>query len=105
MTTLTTLHSRAEVTTAAPARYAKQLVSHLSRKVTFTIDGDTSTVQLGEATGQVVVGDTFLVLLASGSDEQAVAQVEDVLGRHLERFGARDALTVSWTRSTQQQVS
>ncbi len=104
MTTTTTLHSRADVTTAAPARYAKQLVSHLSRKVTFTTDGETSTVRLGEATGQVVVGDGVLVLLASGPDEEDVSQVEDVLGRHLERFGARDALAVTWTRSNQQQT-
>ena len=100
MTATSTLHSRADVTTAAPARYAKQLVSHLSRKVAFTTDGDTSTVRLGEATGQVVVGDGVLVLLASGPDQEAVAQVEDVLGGHLERFGARDGLTVDWTRGT-----
>ncbi len=104
MTTTSPLRSRADVVTDAPARYAKQLVSHLSRKVTFTTDGDTSTVRLGEATGQVVVGDGVLVLLASGPDREAVAQVEDVLGRHLERFGARDALAVTWTRGTRQQA-
>ena len=102
MTATTTLHSRAEVTTAAPARYAEQLVSHLGRKVACTTDGDTSTVQLGDATGQVVVGDGVVVLLATGSDEAAVAQVEHVLGSHLERFGARDALAVRWTRGSPQ---
>ena len=31
-------------------------------------------------------------------DVEALAVVEDVLGRHLERFGARRELTVSWQR-------
>ena len=104
MTATTTLHSRADVTTTAPARYAKQLISHLGRKVTFTTDGDTSTVRLGEATGQVVVRHGVLVLLASGPDPESVAQVEAVLGRHLERFGARDALAVTWRRGGRQQT-
>jgi len=93
------LRSRADVATPSPERYAKQLVSHLGRKVTFVTDGPTSTVQLGGATGQIVVGDGVLTLLASGSDTEAVEQVEHVLGSHLERFGTRDELAVVWERS------
>ena len=91
--------SRADVTTDAPDRYAKQLVAHLGRKVAFTQDGATSTAQLGGATGQVVVGDGVLTLLASGPDEESVARVEHVLGSHLERFAQREALTVRWVRT------
>lgn len=105
MTATTVLRSRADVTTAAPARYAKQLVSHLSRKVAVSTDEGTSTVRLGEAGGQIVVGDGLLVLLAAGPNEHALAQVEHVLGDHLERFGARDALTVTWTRGEQQRCT
>ncbi|WP_155376950.1 hypothetical protein [Cellulomonas sp. JZ18] len=36
-------------------------------------------------------------LLRSRADV-AIAQAEDALGRHLERFGARDALVVTWER-------
>ncbi len=100
MTATATVRSRADVPTAVPERYAKQLVSHLGRKVAFTVQGPTSTVQLDQATGQVVVGDGVLTLLAHGPDEQAVARVEHVLGSHLERFGQRDELVVSWSRST-----
>ena len=91
--------SRADVVTDAPARYAKQLVSHLGRRVEWTTDGDTSTASWGSAVGQIVVGDGVLTLLASGPDAEEVAHVEDVLGRHLERFGLRNELTVTWTRS------
>ena len=96
------IRSRAEVVTDAPARYAKQLVSHLGRKVGFTTgstpEGATSTAQIAGATAQVVVGEDVLVLLASGQEERDVARVEHVLGSHLERFATRSELTVTWTR-------
>ena len=91
--------SRADVVTDAPARYAKQLVSHLGRRVEWTTEGDTSTATWGSAIGQIVVGEGVLTLLASGPDAEEVAHVENVLGRHLERFGQRNELTVTWIRS------
>jgi uncharacterized protein len=90
--------SRADVVTATPERYAKQLVAHLGRKLDFTIDGATSTAAIGEATGQIIVDDGVLTLLATGSDEDSVARVEHVLGSHLERFGHRNEFTVTWER-------
>lgn len=96
--TLPLIRSRADVTTDAPARYAKQLVSHLGRKVGFDTEGATSTAQIAGATAQVVVGDGVLTLLATGQEEDAVARVEHVLGGHLERFAQRSELTVRWTR-------
>jgi hypothetical protein len=93
--------SRADVATDAPARYAKQLVSHLGRKLEFTTDGAASTAAIGTGTGQVVVGDGVLTLLATGPDEESVATVEHVLGSHLERFAQRDELAVRWGRSAQ----
>ena len=91
------ISSRADVATDAPDRYAKQLLSHLGHKLEFTTDGAVSTAPIGRGTGTVLVGDGVLTLLADGPDEQAVEQVEHVLGSHLERFGQRNELTVSWT--------
>ena len=96
-----TLHSRADVVTATPERYAKQLVSHLGRDEPFTTDGATSTVQWGSATAGVVVGDGVLTLLAEAPDEAGVAFVEKVLGDHLLRFATREELTVTWQRASQ----
>ena len=87
--------SHAEVITDTPARYAKQLIAQLGRKLDFNIEDATSTTTIGEATGQVVVGDGSLILIATGVDVEAVAQVEHVLGSHLERFGQRNELTVT----------
>ena len=98
--TSTQLTSRADVTTDAPDRYAKQLVAHLGRKVAFTTQGATSTATFGDTTGQVVVGEGVLTLLATGPDAEGVARVEHVLGSHLERFGQRAALSVVWNRAS-----
>jgi hypothetical protein len=97
---MATISSRADVVTATPARYAKQLVSHLGRRLEWVTDGATSTAAVGTATGQIVVGDGVLTLLASGPDEEGVARAEDVLGRHLVRFGQRNELTVTWIRDS-----
>ena len=92
--------SRADVATDAPARYAKQLISHLGRKLSFTGDAVTApaTAVIGAATAGIVVGEGVLTLEAAGDDEESVARVEHVLGSHLERFAQREALTVQWVR-------
>ncbi len=97
---MTTHLSRADVVTDAPARYAKQLVSHLGRKVPFATDGPTSTATIDGMTLAITVAETALVLTVAGSDPAAVARGEHALGSHLERFGARRELVVTWTRTT-----
>jgi hypothetical protein len=92
------LNSRADVITASPARYAKQLVSHLGRKVAFVADGDTHTATVGEGRAQIVVGDGVLTLLAAAETESHLERLEQALGGHLERFGQRAELAVTWDR-------
>ena len=96
------LRSKAVVATDAPERYAKQLLAHLGRKNTVeTIDGEPQGGRLVFAygTGTVRPEDNHLVLEAAAEDVESLAHVEDVLGRHLERFGARRELVVTWQRS------
>ncbi len=96
---MTILSSRADVPTDAPARYAKQLVSHLGRKVPFTEDGDGAwTITVGDARGRIAVGDDVLTLRAEAPDAETLSRIEHALGSHLERFGARAGLTVTWHR-------
>lgn len=90
------LRARADVPTDVPERYAKQLVAHLGRRVEWVTDANTSTARFGAGTGRVVVGDGVLSLLAEAPDAESLARVQDVLGRHLERFGQRNELVVSW---------
>jgi hypothetical protein len=90
------LSARADVPTEAPARYAKQLVSHLGRRVEWSTEGPVSTAAIAGGTGVVEVGDGVLTLRAQAPDTESLARVQDVLGRHLERFGQRNELVVTW---------
>ena len=100
MTSAPLLASRADVVTDAPARYAKQLVSHLGRKVEFVQDGDTWTAHLAGSVARITVGDGVLVLQAQASDVEGLSRLEGALGNHLERFGQRRELAVTWQRTT-----
>ena len=100
MSTSTTLQSRADVVTDVPGRYAKQLVSHLGRKVEFVEQSGTWTAHLAGTVARITVGDGVLVLQAEAPDPESLARLEGALGNHLERFGQRRELTVTWRRST-----
>ena len=95
------LTSRAEVPTDAPGRYAKQLLSHLGRKVEF-VEGPVGswTAHVLGSVARVSVGEGVLVLQAEGADEESVERIEHALDSHLERFGQRKELTVTWQRGS-----
>jgi hypothetical protein len=99
--TNTPVTSESLVPTDRASRYGKQLASHLGRKATSKWDEEAGS-------GSVVFGDrgrAELMAEESGlrmrvvASTETVEQLEGVLGRHLVRFGVRDELVVSWTRS------
>jgi len=93
--------SRADVITDAPGRYAKQLLSHLGRKVEFVESPPgTWTAHILGSVARITVGDDVLILQAEGPDEESVGRIEHALGNHVERFGQRKELTVSWQRTS-----
>ena len=92
--------STAVVVTDSPSRYAKQLLSHLGHKVTVEPLADqpapAGRLVFGYGTGTVVPRGGALVLEAAAADAESLARVKDVMQRHLEKFGARRELVVSW---------
>jgi 2-iminobutanoate/2-iminopropanoate deaminase len=94
--------STAVVTAEAAARFAKQLLSHVGRKASVQpLEGvpDGGRLVFAYGVGTVRPENGRLVLHAAASDPESLARVEDVLGRHLVRFGARQQLSVSWERA------
>jgi uncharacterized protein len=92
--------STAAVPTDAAERYAKQLLSHLGRENPVEpVDGarDAWRLVFAYGTGTIRSETDRIVLEAAASDEESLARVKDVLGRHLERFGARRELVVHWS--------
>lgn len=97
-----TVTSSASVKTERPGRYGKQLASHMGRKVPFTWDE-------AEQRGEVTFADGAVTATLTAREgaldfeltapAEEVERFEDVLGRHLVRFGAREGLECAWQRS------
>ena len=102
--------STSTVTTDRPGRYGKQLAAHLGRRAESSWDSDADTGRITFPFGHadlVAADDGLRLYVEVAADAEPNLQgdagldrLEDVVGRHLVRFGARDELTVVWTRST-----
>jgi hypothetical protein len=92
--------STATVTTDRPGRYGKQLVAHLSRRTVGEWDDDSGRgwIDFESARAELTGGDGVLTLVVRTASE-LLDRYEDVVGRHLVRFGTRDELVVQWVRS------
>ena len=91
--------SVAVVPTDAAARYAKQLLAHLGHKVAVEqIVGQPLGGRLVFAygTATVIPERDQLTLSAAADDAESLTRVEDVVSRHLQRFGARRDFVVNW---------
>jgi len=97
-----TIVSTASVATERGARYGKQLVSHLGRKSVGVWDeaSGSGTLDMGDSAAHVTLKSTTdaLVITVEAADTD-VAAYQEIVGRHLERFGERDGLKVHWVRS------
>jgi hypothetical protein len=94
----TTLRSHADVPTPRGERWRKQIASHLGRKCEVVHDGDTITLLLAGGSCAMTYDDTTLHLSAAGPNDDALTQVQHVIGVHLERFAADEGLRVDWHR-------
>jgi hypothetical protein len=100
--------SRASVPTERGGRYGKQLASHLSRRLETSWDEETGTglVTFDSGHSHLTTTPSTLELtadvdprVADADVAEQLARIEDVVGRHLARFGAKDELVVSWLRA------
>jgi hypothetical protein len=93
--------SIATVSTERAARYGKQLVSHMGRMAVGTWDETTGsgTLAMGEAAHMSLTSSPSALLIELRSPNDTIATFEDVVARHLERFGDRDELKVVWARA------
>jgi uncharacterized protein len=84
----------ATVLTEVPDRYAKQLLAHLGRKPAIEVRAQTLIFSYGTAT--VRAKDDRLMLRVEAPDPESLARLQDVVARHLIRFGRRAELIVNW---------
>jgi hypothetical protein len=95
------VRSEARVVTDRPHRYAKQLASHLGRRSQTSWDEVAGEGRLvfQNGTGALTAVEGALLLSVEAEGEH-LDLLEDVVGRHLVRFGTKDELVVEWRRDT-----
>ncbi|GIH23324.1 hypothetical protein Aph01nite_16340 [Acrocarpospora phusangensis] len=90
--------STAHVPTTRPERYIKQLTSHMSHKTTTDLASDgRGVITLSAGTCVLTPARDHLDMIATAADPGALAQVQDVITRHLLRFATQEQLDVDWT--------
>lgn len=89
--------STAEVSIENPARWRKQLVSHLGHKIETQSLSTSSVFNFHGGFGVAQDTETGLILGAEAAAPETITVIKDVLGRHLERFAHKLGTTVSWT--------
>ena len=87
----------AVVATATPGRYAKQLASHFGRRCEVVEEADGVRIVFGEGSCLVRSREDALDLRVSAPSAPEVERLTQVVGSHLERFGQRNELQVSWS--------
>ena len=89
--------STARVATDRGERYRKQLASHFGNRIEVVEDLAGTVLKWGfGGTTTLTVEPGALVMLAAADDSETLDRVKDVTGRHLERFGEKDGLVVTW---------
>ncbi|MGA9856488.1 MAG: DUF2218 domain-containing protein [Solirubrobacteraceae bacterium] len=92
----TTLTSHADVATAKPVPYMRQLCKHFGHKVDASFDEDSGYIQFEFGRCELKAADASLQLTVTAADAESQERMRHVIGSHLERFGSRDGLSVSW---------
>lgn len=95
------LSSEARVATAAARRYLGQLCKHFQHKLPVSLDEQRGRIEFSAGVCELDATEPeLLALRVNAADEASVANVEDVVTRHLQRFAFREELNVRWTRPT-----
>lgn len=99
---MSALSSRAVITVDRPSPYLKQLCKHFRHRHEVTWTDTEGTLAFPFGSCRLTAHGETLTMVATAGDADALARTEDVVASHLERFGRRDGLAVTWTRGTEQ---
>jgi hypothetical protein len=86
------------VETAKPVPYMRQLCKHFGHKNEAEYDDDSGHIRFEYGRCELSAGDGVLELVVRAGSDDDLERMERVIGGHLERFGSRDGLSVSWDR-------
>lgn len=93
------LTSEARINSEMAGRYMRQLCSHFAHKIPASYTDDSGRIEFEMGLCTLAVEGDQLVMRAHAEDAEKLKAVEDVVGRHVERFAWREAPQVTWSRA------
>lgn len=95
MTTM--LKSNCNIPTASASRYLQQLCKHWAAK--FTVEFDPQQGRIETPDGwllEMKADDAALHVTAGAADAETLTHWQDIIAKHISRFGFREELTYDW---------
>ncbi|WP_278313902.1 DUF2218 domain-containing protein [Lolliginicoccus levis] len=89
--------SVARIATDRADRYVKQLASHFGHKVPVVQEGRQVEILFDLGVAVCAAGSRGITVTVQAHQESDVAEVQEIITRHLEAFGQRDDLRVTWS--------
>jgi hypothetical protein len=86
----------AEVATPHASRYLQQLCKHFAHKRPVTFDERSGQIDFSVGACRLSADEKVLRLALSSSDDAQMAQLQDIVARHLVRFAFREELKIDW---------
>jgi hypothetical protein len=90
------LHRTASIETPNAARYLTQLCKHLAHRSKVTLGDGVGDIVFEGGKSHLTTEAGVLTITADAIDPDTLVRVQDVVGRHLVRFGFREDLVVDW---------
>jgi len=90
-----TVTPTARVMTECGERYREQLASHFGNRIEVTRTPGSTVLARGSGGTITPFAEPVAVVMRACADNSET-RIEDVTGRHLERFGEKDGLVVTW---------
>jgi hypothetical protein len=92
----TKVQSIAEVETPKAGRYLQQLCKHFQHKLPVTFDEHSGQITFSIGECRLNAADDVLKLTLEAHDGAQMAQLQDVVARHLLRFAFREEMRIDW---------
>ncbi len=89
-------HSIARIETDRASNYLQQLCKHFAHRRPVAFTPELGEIRFAIGTCRLEAKDSVLTLMAEAADDASLAQLRDVVDRHLVRFAFRDRPVIAW---------
>jgi hypothetical protein len=89
-------HSIARVETDRASIYLQQLCKHFAHKRPVEFTPEAGRIELSAGICRLEASGGVLTIRAEAGDAEALAQLQDVIVKHLARFAFRNPITLDW---------